>query len=366
MAEHTIQLLIGTRKGLFTATSDPERIHWQIHGPLIPGYEIQSAWLDPRNPNVGYAAAHHRVWGIHIYRTEDGGATWHSLREVPRHGRDDTAENLKMIWCLAPGEADEPDTLYAGIEPPGIFTSRDRGETWSALPGFHNHPTNTAWSPARGGLAVHSLQVEPGNPRSLYVALSAGGVYHSADAGASWQPINQGVRAPYLGRNDAEAGHCVHRILQHPAERRRLYQQSHHGTYVTDDGGKQWREISAGLPSDFGYALATDPADPDVVYTLPEQSSQFRATVDGKIRVYRSRDAGRNWQALTQGLPQDNAFVTILRDGMDSDRMQPLGLYFGTSSGHLFSSRDGGDHWHLIDGFLPGILSVRATTRVDA
>lgn len=362
----SIAVLVGTRKGLFIARSDAARTAWSMEGPHMAGYEIQAAFLDPRVPGRGYAAAHHPVWGIHIYRTEDDGRHWSPLAEVPRHGNDDQdPQSLQMIWSLAPGPADEPDRIYAGIEPPGVFTSHDAGETWQALEAFNRHPDRPRWSPAKGGLAVHSVQADPRNPKRLFAAMSAGGIYRSDDAGAHWQACNQGIRAPYLPEQDAHCGHCVHRLLLHPQKPGRAYQQAHHGLYITDDDGANWREITAGLPSDFGYALATDPLDPDTVYCVPEESSQFRATVDGKLRVYRSRDAGQSWTALTNGLPQENAFVTILRDGLEADSLDPLGLYLGTSSGHLFASHDRGEHWSLIAGFLPGILCIRAQTRND-
>ncbi len=356
-----VTLLVGTRKGLFVARSDTAGMGWDVEGPHIAGYEVQAAFLDPRNPKWGYAAADHPVWGKHIYRTTDGGCNWEPLPEVPRHGKDDDdPHSLRMIWSLAPGADSEPDTLYAGIEPPGLFVSRDRGESWQPLEAFNAHATRDRWHPAKGGLAVHSIQVDRRDAKRIYLALSAGGVYRSLDGGVSFEPVNHGLRAPYLPEANAVAGQCVHRLLMHPARPERLYQQSHHGTYRSDDGGEHWQEITAGLPSDFGYALATDPRDPDSLFVIPEESSQFRATVGGRLRVYATRDGGRSWAACTEGLPQRDVFVTILRDGLDCDGNDPCGLYFGTSSGHLFGSRDGGASWDLIAGFLPGILTVKA------
>lgn len=356
----TLKLVIGTRKGLFVAAGSPARKRFEWSGPLLPGYEIQSALLDPREPATGYALAHHKVWGIHVYRTGDGGANWAPLAEVPRHHRHEGRDSLKMLWSVAVGHADEPGTLYAGIEPPGLFVSRDRGESWRILEGFHGHPDAATWSPAKGGLALHSLAVDPGRAATLYAALAAGGAYRSHDAGESWHAINAGVRAPYLNREAPPSGQCVHRLYVHPAGGGRLYQQSHTGTYVSRDHGDSWQEITAGLPSDFGYALVGNPADPDTVYVVPEQSSQLRAVADGRLRVYRSTDAGANWSACERGLPQENVFVTILREGLEADGLDPLGLYLGTTSGHLFASRDGGESWRLLAGYLPGILSVRA------
>lgn len=355
-----LKLVIGTRKGLFIASSGPERERFRWSGPLLPGYEIQSALLDPREPATGYALAHHKVWGIHVYRTTDGGASWEPLPDVPRHHRGEGPDSVRMLWSVAAGHREHPGAVYVGIEPPGLFASDNRGEGWRLLEGFHTHPDAALWAPAKGGLALHSLSPDPERPEVLYAALAAGGVYRSDDGGRSWHARNSGVRAPYLNREAPRAGQCIHRLYVHPAGGGRLYQQSHCGTYVSSDRGESWEEITTGLPSDFGYALVGDPLDPDTVYVVPEQSSQLRAVAEGRLRVYRSRDAGRSWSACQTGLPQENVFVTILREGLESDGLDPLGLYLGTTSGHLFRSRDAGDSWTLEAGFLPGILSVRA------
>lgn len=357
----TITILAGTRKGLFIARSANDRRHWQIEGPHMPGFEIQRAFLDPRDPQRGYAAAHHAIWGIHIYRTEDAGHSWTALKEVPRHGHDDGPDSLQTIWSLAPGPRSAPDRLYAGIEPPGLFVSEDRGESWQELTAFREHPSSQYWRPAKGGCAVHSLAMAPQGDR-FYAALAAGGVYRSDNAGDGWQPLNHGIRAPYLPGDAPIAGHNDHGLRMHPANPLRLYRQSHTGLWRSDDGGEHWTEITDGLPSDFGYALALDARKPDTVFCIPEESSQFRATVDGKLRVYRSEDAGECWQALTNGLPQSHCYVTVLRDGMDSDDLNPLGLYLGTSSGQIFASADRGEHWSLLPATLPPILSIQAQT----
>ena len=355
-----VTLVIGTRKGLFLARSEDRRA-WTLDGPHIAGYEIQSAWLDPRDPRMGYAAAHHAVWGVHVYRTEDAGRSWSPLPEVPRHHDDEGPRSLRTLWCLAPGPDRAPETVYAGIEPPGLFVSHDRGDSWSRLSAFDQHPTASLWHPAKGGLAVHSVQGDGANPERLYAALCAGGCYRSDDAGASWIPINEGVRAPYLADPFPVAGHNEHRLLVHPRRGERLFRQSHTGTWISDDAGDRWREITAGLPSDFGYALATDADSPDTLFCIPEASTQMRYPVDGRLRVYRTEDAGEHWEALSAGLPQSHVYCTVLRDGMDSDHLDPLGLFFGTSSGHLFTSHDRGEHWHCQAEFLPPILSVKAT-----
>ncbi|MFO7764180.1 MAG: hypothetical protein R6V61_10645 [Wenzhouxiangellaceae bacterium] len=358
MTQPAIALLIGTRKGLFIARSDAARENFEIEGPHLAGYEIQRAFLDPRDGgNTGYAAAHHPIWGIHVYRSENAGRDWFPLADVPRHGEDDGPDSLKVIWSLAPGPDDRPDTIYAGIEPPGLFVSHDRGEHWECLEAFHRHPSAGLWHPAKGGCAVHSLAA---SGKRLYAALAAGGVYRSDDGGRSFRACNRGVRAPYLPRAEPEAGHNDHTLRMHPRDPDRLYRQSHTGTWRSDDGGEHWVEITRGLPSDFGYALGLDPNDPDVLFTIPEDSSQFRSTVDGRLRVYRTDNAGADWKALSRGLPQENCYVTVLRDGLDTDDFDPLGVYFGTSSGQVYVSRDRGEHFRALPAILPPILSIQA------
>ena len=297
------RLLVGTKRGLFVVTSDAARDAWTVSPPLLAGREVYHAFIDGRD-GTAWAATDHAVWGAHVHRSTDGGTTWETLGAAPHYADE---RGLKAIWQLAPGPAASPSTLYAGIEPAGLFVSHDSGESWEAVSSLNDHPTNTTWQPAGGGLALGSIQHDPRDANRIYCSLSAGGVYRS------------------------------------------------------DDRGDSWVEITDGLPSEFGYALAIDPADPDVAYVIPEESSHMRATIDGRLRVYRTRDAGASWRALTNGLPQEHAYVSILREGMCNDALDPVGLYFGTSSGHLFASRDGGASWRLIAGYLPRILSVTAT-----
>lgn len=355
-------LFVGTQRGLFVLGSDAERSRWTISAPHLVGHEVYHAFLDPRNGTTAWAATDHKVWGSHVHRSDDRGTNWQVLEAAPHYADD---RGLKAIWALAPGPAGEPDLLYAGIEPAGLFVSHDRGGSWTGVDALNDHPTNTTWQPAGGGLALHSMIVDPRNPARLYCALSAGGVYRSDDGGASWTALNRGVRADFLPVRYPEAGQCIHKLILHPARPDRLYQQNHCGVYRSDDRGEHWTEITEGLPSEFGYALAVDPTDPDTVFVIPEESSHMRATVDGRLRVFRSRDAGASWEALERGLPQANAYVQILREGMATDTLNPLGLYFGTTTGHLFASRDGGESWEMIAGFLPKILSVTAAVVED-
>jgi hypothetical protein len=354
-----VVLLIGTKRGLFVAHSDARREEWRISEPRLTGREVYHAFIDPRD-GTAWAATDHAVWGAHVHRSADGGATWEVLDSAPHY---DDERGLKAIWFLAPGPPEQPATLYAGIEPAGLFVTHDSGASWQSVIALNDHPSNSTWQPAGGGLALGSIQHDPREARRIYCSLSAGGVYRSDDGGASWQPCNRGVRAEFLPDRYPAAGQCVHRLLLHPALPDRLYQQNHCGVYRSDDRGDSWTEITHGLPSEFGYALAIDPADADVAWVIPEESSHMRTTVGGRLRVYRTTDAGASWHALTGGLPQEHAYVSILRDAMCSDDMDPAGVYFGTSSGHLFASNDRGDSWRLVAGYLPRILSVTASLR---
>ena len=353
-----VRLYIGTRKGLFIADSDTDRQEWSLEGPLMPGYEIYHAILDPRDGLTAYAACRHMVWGVHVQRSRDGGHNWELLPETPHH-RGQGDGGIEAVWYLAPGHANQPGRLYAGIQPAGLFASDDGGLNWRPVESLNQHPTRDTWQPAKGGLALHSIYLDPRDPDRIFAAISAGGVYRTDDGGRTWIPVNGGVRADYLPDPMPPTGHCVHRLVMHPGQPDRLYQQSHTGTYRSNDGGREWTEITEGLPSDFGYAVATDPRDADTVYVIPEESSHMRTTVGGAITVYRSQDAGESWEPLARGLPQQNAYVTVLREAIDTDGLDPCGVYFGTSSGHLFASRDRGDSWELIAGYLPKILSVK-------
>jgi hypothetical protein len=349
----SVTLLVGTRRGLFLARSR-DRVRFHMDGPHLEGREVYHAIRDPRS-GVLWAATDHKVWGAHVHRSDDDGHSWHVLEAAPHHHED---PGLKAIWFLAPGPPDEPDTLWAGIEPAGLFVTRDAGRSWEGVDSLNQHPTRDTWQPAGGGLALGGIQHDPGEPRRIYCSLSAGGVYRSDDAGRSWRPANAGVRADFLPRRYPEAGQCVHKLRLHAARPERLYQQNHCGVYRSDDRAETWLEITDGLPSDFGYALGLDPHDPDTAFVIPEQSSHMRTTCDGRLRVYRTTDAGATWQPLTTGLPQQHAYVSVLRDAMDNDTLDPVGLYFGTSTGHLFASADRGDSWTLVAGFLPKILAV--------
>jgi hypothetical protein len=352
-----VLLMIGTRRGLFLARSTPGRDAWELSEPRLVGHEVYHALLDPRDGRTAWAASAHKVWGAHIHRSDDRGEHWTVLESAPHYPDE---RGLAAVWCLTPGAATEPEVLYAGIEPAGLFVSGDRGASWEGVTSLNEHPTHATWQPAGGALALHSILVDPRDPDRVYCALSAGGCYRSDDHGATWTPINASVRADFLPRPFPEAGQCVHKLRLHPARPDRLYQQNHCGTYRSDDRGEHWTEVTAGLPSDFGYALALDPGDPDAAFVVPEESSHMRTTVGGRLTVYGTRDAGASWRPLPEGLPRQHAYVTVLREALASDSLEPCGLYLGTSGGHLFVSRDAGESWRLVAGFLPRILSVTA------
>ncbi len=356
----SLVLFVGTQKGLFLVRHESTTDRWEVEGPHIAGYEILHAWLDPRDGKTAYAAACHMIWGTHVYRSDDRGKNWQPLQQVPCHPNGEHNQCVRAVWFLHPAHPVQRELLYAGIDPPGLFMSHDRGASWMPVPSINRHRTRTTWEPARGGFAMHSICVDPIHPERRYVAVSAGGVYRSEDAGETWVPANRGVRAENLPKRYPETGHNVHRLIMHPTHPERLYRQCYNGTYRSDDGAESWAEITRGLPSDFGYAIVTDPHDPDTVYQIPEESSHVRTAVGGRLRVYRSTTAGRHWEPLTRGLPQEHAYVSVLREAMDIDDRQPCGIYFGTSGGHLFASRDAGEHWQLVANYLPRILSVKA------
>lgn len=352
-------LLVGTKRGLFIVRGDTKRMEWKISAPQLAGREVYHAITDPRDGTL-WAATNHEVWGAHIHRSTDAGENWETLETAPHHS---DKRGLKAIWFLAPGPADEPDTMYAGIEPAGLFVSKDKGASWKAVKSLNDHATKDTWQESGGGLALGSIQLDPRDSKRMYCSISAGGVYRSDDGGKSWVPCNKGVRAPFLPEPYPEAGQCVHKLVLHPAQPDRLYQQNHSGVYRSDDRGDSWIEVTSNLPSDFGYALAVDPTNPDVAFVVPEESSHMRAMVDGKLRVYRTRDGGLNWEPLKRGLPQEHAYISVLRDALCTDDAEPVGAYFGTSGGNLFVSSNRGETWRQAAGYLPRIMSVTAVTR---
>ena len=356
LAEKPI-LLVGTQKGLFRLSPGAAGKEWRVEGPHIEGYEVPHVLASRFEPGVLLAAARHKIWGAHLYRSEDRGRTWVSLPAAPAHPEGEVAPALRAVWFLA--ESPHDGTWLAGIDPAGLFVSRDRGATWSPVTGLNQHPTRHLWEPAKGGFPVHSVHVDPGNERCWYAAVSAGGAFRSDDAGARWTPINAGVRAENRPDRFPVAGHNIHRLVMHPARPERLYRQCYNGVYRSDDRGGHWTEITSNLPSDFGYALVCDPNDPDTVYQAPVAGSHLRTAPGGRLSVYRTRDAGVSWESVSRGLPEEHVYVTVLREAMDLLPGDPPSLCFGTSGGHVFVSGDAGNRWSVARAYLPRVLSVR-------
>lgn len=350
----SMMLLVGTAKGLFRVRRDAAGEAWHIDGPHLAGYSVLHTLQAPDGRL--FAATSHTIWGAHVYRSDDGGVTWNSLDAVPQHPAASGRGATKAVWYLALAG----DTLFAGIDPAGLFRSDDQGASWQPVAGLNEHPTRDTWEPSKGCFAVHSIYVDALAPGTIVAAVSAGGVYRSEDGGKTWQPANAGVRAENLPEPYPETGHNVHRVVMHPSVPSRLYRQCYNGTYRSDDGGRSWTEITAGLPSDFGYGIVVDPNDPDTVFQIPESSSHLRAPVDGKLRVFRSRDGGTTWASASVGLPDEHVYVTVLREAMAIDARNPCGVYFGTSGGQLFASDDAGERWTVLASYLPRILSVQA------
>jgi len=351
-----VTLFVGTRRGLFRVRTDAAHADWDIGPPQIEGHEIAHVCTHPTQPGRLYAAANHNVWGAHVYASDDAGASWEPLASSPHHAASRYEESLKAIWYLAM----TPDgrRLYAGIDPAGLFASDDEGGSWQPVDGLNEHPTNRFWEPSKGIFAVHSVCIDPADAQNMFAAVSAGGVYRSTDGGLSWHAANQGVRAENIPRDNPEAGHNVHRLILHPDGR--LYRQCYSGVYRSDDGARSWLEITGDVPSDYGFAIATNGADADTLFRIPMSNSHMRATVGGRLRVYRSRDGGASWAESSAGLPQQHAYVGVLREAMDTLPGERCGVYFGTNGGHLFASCDAGDAWQMAAGFLPPVSSVLA------
>ncbi len=348
-------LLVGTKKGLFLFTS-PDRAKWELRGPCLQGKEVHHAIRDPRNGRI-FATSNDTWFGSEIVYSDDLGETWTSARQGPGFAADSGA-TLERIWHLEAGHASEPGVLYAGVAPAALFRTEDTGETWQEVTTLSQHPSRPQWHPGAGGLCLHSIQLDPGNSQRMYVGISAVGVFRTDDGGATWHTANRGTRAEFMPDKYPEFGQCVHKLLLARADSGLLFQQNHCGVYRSADLGQSWTEITAGLPSDFGFPLAVHPRDAKTIYTLPLKGAEFRCPPDGKLRVFRTRDGGENWEALSAGLPAEDAYCSALREAMDSDDADPAGIYFGTNTGKVFASRDEGDSWSLAADNLPPIFSV--------
>ena len=361
-----VLVLVGTMKGAFLLRSNGARARWEAGGPHFAGQAVYAMAYDGRAGRrrlwAGTGSMH---WGAVLRSSDDMGKTWTNPEAANVRFPAESGVSLKQIWQVRPGRSEEPDILYCGVEPAALFESRDAGATWTLNQGLFGHPHRTQWQPGGGGLCLHTIVPDAANRRRLLVAISTGGCYRTDDGGQTWQPRNQGVRADFMPDKYPEFGQCVHKVVQHPARPERLFLQNHWGLYRSDDSGDSWRDIANGVPSDFGFAMAIHPHDPDTVYIVPIESDEFRCTPDGKLRVYRTRNAGDSWEALTRGMPQKDALETVLRDAMATDPLNPAGIYFGTRSGQLWGSSDGGASWSLIRGGLPPIVCVKAAVVGD-
>ena len=364
-----VRVLVGTQKGAFVLTSDARREQWEVSGPHFGGWEIYHLVGTPSDPMRIYASQSTGWFGQLLQRSDDGGATWQPVgNQFTYDGVAGTHQwydgtphpwEFARVWHLEPSATD-PDTIYAGVEDAALFKSTDGAATWSELPGLRTQDSGPHWQPGAGGMCVHTVLVDPTDPERLHVAISAAGVFRSDDGGGTWRPANRGLHSDGIPDPDAEVGHCVHRIARHPSRPDVLFMQKHWDVMRSDDAGDSWREISGNLPSDFGFPIAVHAHEPDTVYVVPITSDSEHYPPEGKLRVYRSRTGGDEWEPLTRGLPQGDCYVNVLRDAMAVDDLDPCGVYFGTTGGQVYGSPDGGDNWSPIVRDLPRVLSVEA------
>jgi photosystem II stability/assembly factor-like uncharacterized protein len=349
-----VLILVGTRKGAFIAEGGPQRRSWELRGPFCEAWPLNHVIADAATATI-YAGGGNAWFGPAVWKSTDLGRSWtHSSDGLAYEAGE---EPIKSVWSLAPRSG----ALYAGVEPAGLFRSDDAGRTWRHVAGLRNHPSRTQWMPGGGGLILHSLVPHPHDERQIWVGISAAGVFHTADGGETWEARNRGTRADYAPEEQRypEFGQCVHCLVMAPGTAERLYQQNHCGMYRSDDGGRTWQSIEAGLPSSFGFPAATHPRAADTLYLLPlNGDTAGRYVPGGRAAVWRTRDGGASWQALGAGLPQRDAFFGVLRQAMATDRLEPAGVYFGTNTGALFASADEGESWNCIAQYLPTILSV--------
>ncbi|MET8046868.1 exo-alpha-sialidase [Streptosporangium sp. NPDC005286] len=366
-----VRVLVGTRKGAFILTSDGRRERWDISGPHFGGWEIYHLTGSPADPSRLYMSQSGGWFGQLIQRSDNGGATWEPVGNqfqyagVPgtHQWYDGTPHpwEFARVWHLEPSLTD-PDTVHAGVEDAALFRSVDGGQTWQELPGLRDHRSGPSWQPGAGGMCLHTIISDPHDPGRIVVAISAAGVFRTDDAGKSWQPMNRGLRSEGIPDPDAEVGHCVHHIAMHRSRPEVLFMQKHWDVMRSDDAGESWYEISGDLPSDFGFPIAVHAHEPDTVYVVPIKSDSEHYPPEGKLRVYRSRTGGNEWEPLTKGLPQSHCYVNVLRDAMAVDSLDSCGVYFGTTGGQVYASADAGDSWAPIARDLPAVLSVEVQT----
>lgn len=354
-------VLVGTMKGAFVLRSNAARKKWDVGGPYSIGSPVYAMAFDQRQGRhrLWWAQQSFR-WGTVLCSSDDYGKTITEPEAYSVKFPPESKLTLKNIWQIALGRADDPDTLYCGVEPAALFESHDAGKSWTPVKGLLDHPHRDRWVPGGGGMCLHTIVPDPVDPKRMTIAISTAGTYRTDDGGATWQARNQGVRAEFLPDKYPEFGQCVHKIVQHPSKPGRMFLQNHWGLYRSDDAGNSWKDIANGVPSDFGFCMVIHPHDPDTVYIVPIESDEYRCTPEGKLRVYRTRNAGESWEPLTRGLPQKNAMETILRDSLAADTCDPAGIYFGTRSGKVYGSSDDGKSWQAILEGLPPVVCVRA------
>jgi len=366
-----VRVLAGTRKGAFVLTSDGMRKQWEVSGPYFSGWEIYHLKGSPADPRRLYASQSSGWSGQVIQRSDDGGATWAPVgNQFAYQGTPGTHQwydgtphpwEFARVWHLEPS-LDDPDVVYAGVEDAGLFRSGDGGHSWQELPKLRGHESGASWQPGAGGMCLHTILLDPARQGRMFAAISAAGAFRSDDAGQTWRPINRGLQSEGIPDPDAEVGHCVHRLAMHPSRPDVLFMQKHWDVMRSDDGGESWREISGNLPSDFGFPIDVHAHEPDTVYVVPITSDAEHFPPEGKLRVYRSRTGGDDWEPLTTGLPQENCYVNVLRDAMAVDTLDSCGVYFGTTGGQVYASADSGDSWEPIVRDLPAVLSVEVQT----
>ena len=367
----SVRVLVGTRKGAFVLTSDGKRDKWEVNGPHFPGLEIFHMKGSPLNPDRLYASQCSDWFGQVVHRSDDGGKSWSPVsNEFLYDGIPGTHQwydgtphpwDFRRVWHFEPSLTDV-DTVYAGVEDAALFRSTDAGQSWHELSGLRGHGTGPQWQPGAGGMCLHTILLDPSNPARIFIAISAAGAFRSDDAGASWLPINRGLKSEYIPDDDAEVGHCVHHVALHPARPNVLFMQKHWDVMRSDNAGDSWYEISGNLPTDFGFVVDVHAHEPDTVYVVPIKSDSEHYPLDGKLAVYRSRTGGNEWEALTRGLPQRDCYVNVLRDAMAIDTLDSCGVYFGTTGGQVYASADSGDNWSAIVRDLPAVLSVEVQT----
>ncbi len=355
-----VLVLVGTMKGAFILHADKTRAKWEMGGPYFAGSAVYALAYDNRvGRNRLWAGPASMHWGALLRSSDDFGRNWTNPEQAPVKFPESAGVALNNIWQVVPGRENEPDTLYCGVEPAALFVSRDAGETWSLSEGLWNHPQRALWQPGGGGLCLHTILLDPVEPDRIRIAVSTAGMYVTEDGGVTWRPSNKGVRADFLPDKHPEFGQCVHKVAQSHRKPERMFLQNHWGLYRTDDRGETWTDIANGVPSDFGFAMVIHPQDPDCAWIVPLESDGFRCTPEGKLRVFRTRDAGQKWEPMDEGLPQSDAYETVLRDAMDVDSLNPAGVYFGTRSGKLFGSADEGKSWTSLADGLPPIVAVK-------